>query len=62
MMKIKAIGIANKTSTGKFLDVYFPNIESNNFAIDSQMPEITNHLLAVLTHTNLPQQFLEDGL
>ena len=48
MMKVKAIGIANKTSTGKFLDVYFPIIETNNFAIGSQMPEITNHLQEIV--------------
>ena len=48
MMKVKATGIANKTSTGKFLDVYFPNIESNNFAIGSQVPEISNHLQEIV--------------
>ena len=47
-MKVKAIGIANKSSAGKVLDVYFPNIESNNIAIESHIPEITSHLQEII--------------
>ena len=47
-MKVKAIGIANKSSAGKVLDVYFPNIESDNIAIESHIPEITSHLQEII--------------
>ena len=47
-MKVKAIGIANKSSAGKVLDVYFPNIESDNIAIGSHIPEITSHLQEII--------------
>ena len=47
-MKVKAIGIANKSSAGKVLDVYFPNIESDNIAIGSHIPEIKGHLQEII--------------
>lgn len=47
-MKLKAIGIANKSLSGKILDVYFPIIETEMMSINFQVPEITNHLQEVV--------------
>jgi len=59
-MKLKAIGIANKSSTGKVLDVYFPNIESDRFAIESKIPEITNPLQEIIELDWIESELQED--
>ena len=47
-MKLKARGIANKSLSGKILDVYFPIIETEMMSINFKVPEITNHLQEVV--------------
>ena len=42
-MNIKAIGIANKSSNGDILDVFYPNIEFGNKKINSEINGINNN-------------------
>ncbi len=42
-MNIKAIGIANKSSNGDILDVFYPNIEFGNKKINNEIKNINSN-------------------
>ena len=42
-MNIKAKGIANKSSNGYFLDVFYPNIEFGNKKINNEINGINSN-------------------
>ena len=42
-MNIKAIGIANRSSNGHILDIFYPNIEFGNKKINNEIKNINSN-------------------